>query len=157
MRSCAWLRDSSASHGLFPWPPSARRGRVFPPAALSWLHGALVSRLQTACKDQRRRWHGLRLLAADKTTLALPESQSLWKCFGAHKGQQGLGPIAVELCCLFDLISRAPLHFVYDKVCTAEHKLIHKLIKAPKKGDLLLFDAGIVVHQLPFTRNCLCT
>jgi hypothetical protein len=84
----------------------------------------------------------LRLLAADKTTLALPESQSLWKCFGAHKGQQGLGPIAVELCCLFDLISRAPLHFVYAKACTSEHKLIHKLIRALKKGDLLLIDSG---------------
>jgi len=115
---------------------------VFPLSALSWLHGALVSRLQTACNHRRHRWHGLRPIAADKTTLALPESQSLWKRFGAHKGQQGLGPIAVELCCLFDLISRAPLRFVYDKVCTSEHKLILKLIGALKKRDLLLIDSG---------------
>jgi len=84
----------------------------------------------------------LRLLAADKTTLALPESKSLWKHFGAHKGQQGLGTIAVELCCLFDLISRAPLRFVYGKACTSEHKLINKLIQYLKKGDLLLLDSG---------------
>jgi hypothetical protein len=84
----------------------------------------------------------LRLLAGDKTTLALPESPSLWNCFGGHKGQQGLGAIAVELCCLFDLISRAPLRFVYGKACTSEHKLIHKLIQGLKKGDLLLLDAG---------------
>ena len=84
----------------------------------------------------------MRLLASDKTTLALPESPSLWKCFGAHQGQQGLGAIAVELCCLFDLISRAPLRFVYSKVCTSEHKLIRQLIQALKKGDLLLLDAG---------------
>jgi hypothetical protein len=102
----------------------------------------MVSRIQTACKNDRRRWHGLRLLAADKTTLSLPESQLLYKCFGAHKGQQGLGAIAVELCCLFDLISRAPLRFVYDKVCTSEHKLIQKLIQGLKKGDLLLLDMG---------------
>jgi len=130
------------SNGLFPWPPSARLGLVFPLDALSWLHGALVSRLQTACKDDRSRWHGLRLLAGDKTTLALPESPSLWKCFGAHKGQQGLGAIAVELCCLFDLVSRAPLRFVYGKACTSEHKLIPKLIQHLKKGDLLLLDTG---------------
>jgi hypothetical protein len=116
--------------------------RVFPLDALSWLHGALVSRLQTTCKDTRSRWHGLRLLAGDKTTLALPESPSLWKCFGAHKGQQGVGAIAVELCCLFDLVSRAPLRFVYGKACTSEHKLIPKLIQHLKKGDLLLLDAG---------------
>jgi hypothetical protein len=106
------------------------------------LHGALVARLQTESKDDHSRWHGLRLLAGDKTTLALPESHSLWKCFGSHKGQQGLGAIAVELCCLFDLISRAPLHFVYGKARTSEHKLIDKLIHSLKKGDLLLLDAG---------------
>ena len=53
-----------------------------------------------------------------------------------------MGPIAVELCCLFDLVSRAPLRFVFDKVCTSEHKLILKLIRALKKGDLLLIDSG---------------
>lgn len=82
------------------------------------------------------------MLAADKTTLSLPESLSLFKSFGSHKGQQGLGPIAVELCCLFDLISRAPLRFVYDKVCTSEHKLIQKLLQHLKKADLLLIDSG---------------
>jgi hypothetical protein len=84
----------------------------------------------------------LRLLAADKTTLALPESPSLFEWFGAHKGSQGLGPVAAELCCLFDVISRAPLRFVYGKVCTSEHKLILKLIGHLKKGDLLLLDSG---------------
>lgn len=106
------------------------------------MYGALVSRLQRACKEDCSRWHGLRLLAGDKTTLALPESRSLWKCFGGHKGQQGLGPIAVELCCVYDLISRAPLRFVFGKACTSEHKLIVKLIQGFKKGDLLLLDAG---------------
>ena len=115
---------------------------VFPLQALYWLYGKLVSRLQAACKDNFSRWHGLRLIAADKTTLALPESKFLWKCFGAHNGQQGLGPISVELCCLFDLISRAPIRFVYDKACTSEHKLINKLIQCIKKGDLLLLDNG---------------
>jgi len=118
------------------------REHVFPLSSLSWLYGALVSRLQTACNHQRYRWHGLRPIAADKTTLTLPESPSLYKRFGAHKGQQGLGPIAVEFCCLFDLVSRAPLRFVFDKVCTSEHKLILKLIRALKKGDLLLIDSG---------------
>jgi hypothetical protein len=131
-----------ASNFLFPWPLSVGRVLVFPLSALSWLYGALVSRLQTACNHQRHRWHGLHPIAADKTTLALPESPSLYKRFGAHKGQQGLGPIAVELCCLFDLFSRAPLRFVFDKVCTSEHKLILKLIQALKKGDLLLIDSG---------------
>ena len=72
----------------------------------------------------------------------MPESPSLYEYFGAHKGQQGLGAIAVELSCLFDLISRAPLHFVYGKASTSEHILIKKLIPYLKKGDLLLLDNG---------------
>lgn len=72
----------------------------------------------------------------------MPESPALWKRFGAHRGSQGLGAIAVEFCCLFDLISRAPLRFVYSKVCTSEHKLIGELIQGLKKRDLLLLDAG---------------
>jgi hypothetical protein len=142
MRSSAWLLDSLTFSGPFLWPLSARPVHVFPLEALYWLYGTLVSRLQRACKEDRSRWHGLRLLAGDKTTLALPESSSLWKAFGAHKGQQGLGPIAVELCCLYDLISRAPLRFVFGKACTSEHRLIVKLIQGLKKGDLILLDAG---------------
>ena len=88
------------------------------------------------------RWHGLRLLAADKTNLTLPESPTLYKRFGAHRGSRGLGPICVELCCLFDLISRAPLRFVYGKSSTSEHNLIPKLVSLLKKGDLLLLDSG---------------
>jgi hypothetical protein len=109
---------------------------------LNWLHGALVAKLQAACTSECDRWHGLRRLAADKTTLTLPESKSLWNAFGGHKGQQGLGPIAVELCCLFDLVSRAPLRFVNGKSATSEHKLIKKLIECLRKNDVLLLDAG---------------
>lgn len=84
----------------------------------------------------------MRRLAADKTTLALPESKSLWKAFGAHNGERGLGTISVELCCLFDLVSRAPLRYVYGKASTSEHKLIRKLIESLRKNDLLLMDSG---------------
>lgn len=120
------------------------------------MHGKLVSRILKESKSQRRRWHGLRLLASDKTNLTLPESPSLYKGFGAHKGSRGLGPVCVELCVLFDLVSRAPLSFVYDRVCTSEHKLIKGLIGHLKKGDLLLLDAGFycgAIFQKIITRD----
>ncbi len=142
MRFFAWLPESLIYNGPFPWPGSAKRVRVFPRNALSWLHGQLVSRLQKDCGRQRSLWHGLRLVAGDKTNLTLPESKPLYNCFGAHGGSRGLGPIAVELCCLFDLVSRAPLRFVYGRASTSEHRLIPKLISYLKKGDLLLFDSG---------------
>jgi hypothetical protein len=116
--------------------------RVFPPESLAWLHGKLISRLQRERGPERRRWKGLRLLAGDKTNLALPESQALWKYFGAHGGSRGLGPVGVELCCLFDLITRTPLRFVYGRASTSEHRLLPKLISYLEKGDLLLLDSG---------------
>ena len=142
MKSFAWQPENSISDGLFLCPRFARRVRVFPLGSLSWLHGQLSSRLQKSCRRERRHWHGLRLLAGDKTNLTLPESQHLWKNFGSHGGSRGLGPIAIELCCLFDLVSRAPLRFVYGRASTSEHKLIPKLIGYLKKGDLLLLDTG---------------
>jgi hypothetical protein len=146
-RSCAWQRLTLPLAGPYPWLRSARPGLIFPLDALTWLHGALVAKLQAACKSERDRWRGLRRLAIDKTTLTLPESKSLWKAFGSHSGQQGLGPIAVELCCLFDLVSRAPLRFVYARSSTSEHKLIRKLVEGLRKGDLLLMDNGFYYCQ----------
>ena len=81
-------------------------------------------------------------MAVDQTTLTLPESLSLWKCFGSHDARGGLGPIGVEFCCLFDLISRAPLRYIYGKSTTSGHTLIKKLTDSLKKNDLLLLDAG---------------
>ncbi len=81
----------------------------------------------------------------------MPESKSVWKAFGAHNGERGLGAISVELCCLFDLVSRAPLRFVYGKALTSEHKLIRKLIESLRKNDLLLlpgFQALVARHFL---------
>jgi len=142
MKFSGWPPESLTLNGRFLYRRFARPGRVFPPEALFWLQGKLVSRLQRGRGPERRRWKGLRLIAGDKTNLTLPESQPLWKYFGAHGGSRGLGPIAVELCCLFDLISRTPLRFVYGPASTSEHKLLPKLIGYLKKGDLLLFDSG---------------
>jgi hypothetical protein len=59
-----------------------------------------------------------------------------------------LGPICVELCCLFDLITRAPLSFIYGKSSTSEHNLIPKLISRLKKSDLLLLDSGFYSYAV---------
>ena len=71
---------------------------------------------------------------------------------GVLKGQQGLGPIAVELCCIFDRVSRAPLRFVYGESATSEHKLIKKLIECLRENDLLFLDTGFY-YFATFARN----
>ena len=118
------------SCSFFPWT-------LCPGCMAHWYRGYKQPARTTAAVGT-----GCACLPATRPLSPCPNPHSLWKCFGAHKGQQGLGAIAVELCCLFDLISRAPLRFVYGKACTSEHKLIPKLIQHLKKGDLLLLDTG---------------
>lgn len=93
-------------------------------------------------QTERKRWHGLRLLAVDCTTLTLPETHPLWKRFKSHRGKKGLGPVAVEFACLFHLASRAPVDYCLAKAATSDHVLIKRLIPRLKKSDLLLIDSG---------------
>jgi hypothetical protein len=93
-------------------------------------------------RTRKLRWRGLRLLAADHTALALPETRALYKRFGAHKGKKGLGPVTVEFACLFHLGSRAPFRYAFGPCKTSDHELLPGLLPGVRKGDLLLLDNG---------------
>jgi hypothetical protein len=135
-----WPSPISIWPGAFRSPLSARPAGVFPLGSLRWLLGRLVGELNRRTRSER--WQGFRLLAIDHTTLTLPETAPLWRRFRSHRGQHGLGPIAVEFACLFHLVSRAPFRFTLARSATSDHRLIQKLIPALKKGDLLLIDSG---------------
>lgn len=139
-RSSNWPSPISIWPGAFRSPLSARPAGVFPLGSLRWLLGRLVAELNRRTRSER--WQRFRLLAIDHTTLTLPETRPLWRRFRAHRGEQGLGPIAVEFACLFHLVSRAPFRFTLARSATSDHRLIQKLIPALKKGDLLLIDSG---------------
>jgi hypothetical protein len=84
----------------------------------------------------------LRLLAIDHTTLTLPESGPLWKRFRSHRGKKGLGPVAVELACIFHLASCAPVAYTLGRAATSDHQLITRLIGRLRRRDLVLIDNG---------------
>ena len=91
---------------------------------------------------ENKKWRDLTVLAIDKSTVALPESEELYKKFGAHNGSRGLGSISVEICCLFSVFCRIPIAVVFGKSSTSEHLLIPRLLKHVKKLSLLLIDNG---------------
>jgi hypothetical protein len=107
---------------------------------LLWVWGRLVAELNRRTCGQR--WHGLRLLAIDHTTLTLPETPALWKRFRSHRGQQGLGPVAAEFACVFHVLTRAPFFYTIAAAATSDHDLIPKLVSCLRKGDLVLIDNG---------------
>lgn len=92
-------------------------------------------------RDERR-FFGLRAIAVDKTTLALPEAPAFFKAFGYHKTGKGLTCLNVEMACVFHVLSRAPFAWVCARACTSEIKLMARLLKHFKANDLVLIDNG---------------
>lgn len=88
------------------------------------------------------RWREFTVKAADKVTLTLPEWPSLFAKFGSHRGSRGLGPISVELCCVFAVLPRIPLAWVVAKANTNERTLLKRLLRKLRQNDLLLIDNG---------------
>ncbi len=97
---------------------------------------------QLTARTGRLRWRGLRLVAADRTTLNLPETRALYRRFGAHKGKKGLGAVAAEFACLLHVPARAPFRYAFGPSQTSEHKLLPDLLAGIRQGDLALLDNG---------------
>lgn len=157
MRSCAWLLRSWTSLGRFPPPLSARPASAFPLRHLQFLHGQLVLKLFPRRGSNPGRWRQFTVKAADKVTLNLPEWPALFRKFGSHRGSRGLGPISVELCCVFALLPRMPLAWVVARANTNERTLLKRLLRKLRQADLLLIDNGFYgfwLFALLLKRSC---
>ncbi len=89
-------------------------------------------------------WRGFSLISVDKCTLTLLDKKPLLARFGAHlSGKSGsVGPVSVEICCLFDSLLRIPTKVIFAKCDTSEFKLLPRLAKFLQKTDLVLMDNG---------------
>ncbi len=89
-------------------------------------------------------WRGFTLISVDKCTLTLLDKKPLFARFRAHlSGKSGsVGPVSVEICCLFDSLLRVPTKVVFAKCDTSEFKILPRLAKFLQKTDLVLMDNG---------------
>lgn len=80
----------------------------------------------------------------DKCTLTLLDKKPLYKRFRAHLSgkSDSVGPVSVEICCLFDSLLRVPTKVVFSKCDTSEFKMFPRLKKHLKVTDLVLMDNG---------------
>jgi hypothetical protein len=87
-------------------------------------------------------WKGMRVLAVDGTTLALPNHSSVKEEFGEH----GFGPKAdskkslARASLLYDPLNLLTLDAQIDSFSTSEITLLYKHLEKADKKDLLLFD-----------------
>jgi hypothetical protein len=100
----------------------------------------LVEHARESLPPDLRRWHGLRLLAADCTFLGLPEA--FWPRFGAHGGSRGQGPALVQAIVLYELASRCPIAFRLGSAQPDDRALLLRLLGQVHADDLLLVDNG---------------
>ena len=138
-----WIKTGKFRFLLF-----VKHACAFPLQHFYHIWGHLVQRLEKQCPEKQTRWLGFWVKAIDTMTLALPEWPDLFKKFKCHKTGKGLGTIAVECCCLFCVGFRAPIAYAFGQANLSDHKLIRKLIKFLKKGDLLLIDGGFYSFRL---------
>jgi len=100
----------------------------------------LVEQARESLPADLHRWHGLRLLIADCSTLCLPEA--FWPIFGAHAGSRGQGPAQVQAIVLYELASRCPISFRLGSAKPDDRSLLLRLLGQLHPHDLLLVDNG---------------
>ncbi|MBL8471598.1 MAG: IS4 family transposase [Rhodocyclaceae bacterium] len=94
------------------------------------------------------RWHGLRLLAGDASTLRLPNFPDIVEEFGTHRGRWGSRvPLAV-IFGLYDVASSLVIRAAIEPAATRERAMLAGVLDHVRSDDLLLLDRGFPAHWL---------
>lgn len=94
------------------------------------------------------RWYGFRLVAADGTTLHLPDSAWMTQAFGVTHDVHGNRFVMGRAVGLFAVTGRRLLRAELDTYETDERSLLLRCLDALASGDLLLLDRGFPARWL---------
>jgi hypothetical protein len=102
-------------------------------------------------------WHGMRLVAADGSRIALPNHQTVIEEFGQHKfGRHADIPRSIALCSLlYDPLNLVTLNAQIRPFASCERDVLLEQLDHIKKGDLLLLDRGYPSYALLFELKAL--
>jgi len=87
-----------------------------------------------------RRWQGLRVLAIDGSTLALPDEMALELHFGDVARERGERHPLARVAMIYDVLNRLPIAARIASMDDGELTTARPLLKALTPGDLLLGD-----------------
>lgn len=94
------------------------------------------------------RWRGLRLVAADTTTLRLPKLPEVAQQYGCHGDRWGGEAPMAQAIGLFDVTSRLMLHAQLAPASSRERALLADCLHHVQDDDLLLLDRGFPAFWL---------
>lgn len=104
------------------------------------LNERLLCSLATLLPEPR--WRGLRLVAADSTTLRLPPWPENRDEFGVQSDASGQPYVLARALGLYATASRLMLHTVLGRYDDGERALLVKLLPQLDENDLLIIDRG---------------
>jgi hypothetical protein len=95
-----------------------------------------------AAHSPEPRWRGLRLVAADSTTLRLPNTAENRKAFGAETDSGGQVFVLARALGLFSTAPRLMVRSVVGRYRDGERELLLRVLPHLAEGDLLVMDRG---------------
>lgn len=108
--------------------------------AFEALNGKLLGATEALLPEPR--WHGFRLVAADSTTLRLPNWRENQAEFGVQQDTGGQPYVLARALGLFSTASRLMLTAALDRYDAAERTMLASLLGCLDASDLLVMDRG---------------
>jgi len=149
---CAWKGGlQTLLDGLFE-PLTGETGRAVTQSAVSQARQKLKATAFAALNDQllaaldehwpEPRWRGLRLVAADATTLRLPNTQANQSAFGVQTDPAGQPFVMARALGLYSSATGRMVKAVLAGYTAAERSLLVPLLAHLQPDDLLVLDRG---------------
>lgn len=112
------------------------------PKVFQHLSGVIVVNFYTSENDNLKRLNGLRILAVDGSSITLPNTAELKKCFGAAKNQSGVEIVQARASVLYDVLNRITLDAALENLNKGERELALTHSHRWQKNDLVIYDRG---------------
>lgn len=112
------------------------------PQVFQHLSEVIIENFYTSDNDRLKLWKGLRILAVDGSTVTLPNTAELKKCFGIVKNQSEVEVVQARTSVLYDVLNKVTLDAVLESLDKGERELALTHSYRWQKNDLVIYDRG---------------
>lgn len=118
------------------------------PLLFTDLRHILITEFYTDNDARVKRWNGLRLLATDGSTLALPQTPELARIYGHANNQHDTKVASGRCSVLYDVLNNLVLDGVLAPFLVGERELAMRHLHHCGKDDLVIYDRGYPGFEL---------
>ncbi len=112
------------------------------PQVFSHLSGIIVENFYTNENDSLDYFDGFRILAVDGSSITLPITSELKKCYGVTTNPTGTETVQARASVLFDVLNNIALDAILSDSSIGERELALRHAHRWQKNDLIIYDRG---------------